>query len=300
MRLNKIWGIALVCGVALAGSAVWAAPYSHDKAMNVAVINNIDIGYVVAGEVDAPAVMLIMGLTASHRLWPEALVNGLVDAGYRVVLFDNRDTGDSARLDQLGTPVLWWEMVKNTLGFDVNAPYTLGDMADDTIGVMDELGIERAHIVGASMGGMIAQTLAARYPERTRSLVSIMSTTGAPHLPEAEDEAGEGLQNLGDSAGEVAANLRAMGMYPEAMPRQLMAIIAAGDRTAEVAGIRAPTLVVHGAVDPLLPLAHGEHTHQTISHSAYEVYAEMAHDFPEDVVPKLVARMSEFFRNSQN
>lgn len=279
-------------------SSAFADGYSVDKELNVAVINDIDIGYIVAGEVDAPPVVLIMGLTASHRLWPENFVDQLTASGYRVVLFDNRDTGASQRMDHLGEPTLWWEMIKSAIGFDVSAPYSLGDMAQDTIGVMDELGIKKAHIVGASMGGMIAQTVAARFPERTLTLTSIMSTTGAPDLPEPEGDAGSNLQDLGGAEGDRAQQLNDLGIYPTAMPRQLLAIVAAGDRTLEVASIKSPTLVVHGKDDPLLPVAHGQRTHETISGSSYVVYDGMAHNLPDTVVGQLVQEMVGLFERS--
>ena len=287
--------ILFALALALVSLHADARPYSRDRAMDVAVINNIDIAYTVAGEFDAPAVLLIMGLTGSHRLWGEDFVNGLVDAGYRVVLFDNRDTGDSARLDALGEPTLWWEFLKNWLGFDVNAPYTLRDMATDGVQLLDSLGIDKAHIVGASMGGMIAQVIAAEHPERTATLVSIMSTTGAPHLPEASEEASQGLTDIGGTEGDAVAALHDAGIYPEAMPRQLMAIIEAGDRSAQVATISRPTLVLHGAQDTLLPPPHGEHTHSLIEGSQYKVYEGMGHDMPEAVVPALVGDIVAHF-----
>ena len=119
------------------------------------------------------------------------MVKGLEQAGYRVLLLDNRDVGGSTRFDEWGQPTLWWQLLKNQLGFDVDAPYTLNDMAADTIALMDLLELEDAHVVGASMGGMIAQVIAARYPQRTRTLVSIMSSTGAPHLPPPTAEASD-------------------------------------------------------------------------------------------------------------
>ncbi len=271
------------------------ARYTLEQPMTVAQVNGIDLAYTTVGEEQAPAVLMVMGLTGSHRLWGEDIVNGLVDNGYRVVLFDNRDTGDSARLDELGTPTLWWEMVKNMLGFDVNAPYSLKDMADDGVALLDLLGVQRAHIVGASMGGMIAQIIAAEYPERTASLVSIMSTTGAPHLPQGEPEAQDGLMDIAGSEGDVAAQLNAIGIYPEAMPRQMMAIVAAGDRSEQVRGISVPTLVVHGENDTLLPPPHGAHTHELINGSKYVVYEGMGHDLPEAVVPQIVSAMSTHF-----
>jgi len=281
------------------GMLLWAsiaqADYSRDQAMTKINVNGVEIAYTQAGDVSAPPVLLVMGLTASHRLWGEDFVNGIIDAGYRVVLFDNRDTGESARLDALGTPTLWWQMLKATIGLDVDAPYSLNDMAADAIAVLDALQIERAHIVGASMGGMIAQIIAADYPERTKSLVSIMSTTGAPHLPEAQGGAGNDLLELGDSEGDVQAQLEEMGMFPDAMPRQLMAIISAGDRSEAVSRIKAPTLVLHGEDDNLLPKEHGQHTHELISGSEFIVYQGMGHDMPAQVVPLMLQAMAEHF-----
>ena len=188
--------------------------YSRDQPVTVAPLNGIDIAYKAVGEVDNPPVLMVMGLTASHRLWGEDVINGLVDAGYRVILFDNRDTGDSEFLDELGTPVLWWEMLKSAVGFSVSSPYSLKDMAADGVAVMDQLDVDQAHIVGASMGGMIAQVIAAEYPERALSLVSIMSTTGAPHLPEPQDQAADGLMEMGSSEGDAAARTARDGHLP--------------------------------------------------------------------------------------
>lgn len=285
---------ALVAAETLPGSAPGSL-YSRDQPVTVAPLNGIDIAYKTVGEADDPPVLMVMGLTASHRLWGEDVINGLVASGYRVILFDNRDTGDSSFLDELGTPVLWWELLKNAVGFDISAPYSLQDMAADGIAVLDQLDIERAHIVGASMGGMIAQVIAAQHSDRALSLVSIMSTTGAPHLPEPEDQASEGLMEMGGSEGEAAARLHAMGIYPEAMPRQLLAIMSAGDRSSQVADIAVPTLVLHGEDDTLLQPAHGAHTHELISGSKFVVYEGMGHNMPAEVVPALVAEMVNHF-----
>ena len=284
----------LVMALAFATS-VEARTYSHDKAMEVATINGVELAYTVAGDVQAPAVILVMGLTASHKLWPEALVNGLTEQGYRVVLFDNRDTGDSERLARMGEPTLWWQMLKNVVGFGVDAPYKLSDMAQDVVGVMDELGIKQGHVVGASMGGMIAQIVAAEHSDRVSSLVSIMSTTGAPDLPEAQDGAGGDLMEIGGAEEDQTRALNEMGIFPGAFTRQLLAIVDAGDRTEQVKSIGVPTLVVHGAKDPLLPLPHGERTHENIAGSRMVVYDNMAHDLPDDVVPQLVTELVSHF-----
>lgn len=299
----RILSAVLFAAVMFAGSAVaeilpdaaTAGPYSRDQPVTVAPLNGIDIAYKTIGEADDPPVLMVMGLTASHRLWGEDVVNGLVASGYQVILFDNRDTGDSSFLDELGTPTLWWEFLKNAIGFEISAPYSLQDMAADGIAVLDQLEIERAHIVGASMGGMIAQVIAAEHADRALSLVSIMSTTGAPHLPEPEDQASEGLLEMGGSEGDAATRLHAMGIYPEAMPRQLMAIMSAGDRSAQVADISVPTLVLHGEDDTLLQPEHGAHTHELITGSKFVVYEGMGHNMPAEVVPALVAEMVSHF-----
>lgn len=283
--------LPLLAATALAG-------YSREQPMTVAELNGIDIAYTTTGAAEGPAVLMVMGLTGSHRLWGEDLINGLAAEGYRVILFDNRDTGESARLDELGTPSLWWQLFKNWAGFEVDAPYSLADMADDGIAVLDALDIDQAHIVGASMGGMIAQIMAAEHPDRALTLVSIMSTTGAPHLPPPAEQASDGLLNIASADGDAGSRLEDIGIYPEAMPRQLMAIIAAGDRTAQVQTIATPTLVLHGENDTLLPPPHGAHTHENIAGSRYVVYPEMGHDMPEAVVPLIIADMVQHFEGA--
>ena len=214
--------------------------------------------------------------------------------GYEILLLDNRDTGASTRFDDWGQPTLWWELLKYKLGFSVNAPYTLNDMASDITGLMAAVGYDKAHIIGASMGGMIAQIVAAQHPEKTQSLISIMSTTGAPHLPPPTEEAEQRLRNLaiGEAAAEREQAIRDRGFYPESMQRHLMAIFKVGDRSAEVATISAPTLVIHGADDGLVPPEHGEHTASLIKGSAFSLVSGMAHDMPEEVIPLLVQQMT--------
>jgi pimeloyl-ACP methyl ester carboxylesterase len=143
---------------------------------------------------------------------------------------------------------------------------------------------------------MIAQIIAAEHATRVLTLVSIMSTTGAPHLPEAEEHASDSLLEIAEAEGDATTRLHEMGIYPEAMPRQLMAIISAGDRTEQVQTISVPTLVLHGADDTLLPPAHGEHTHQMIEGSRYVVIEDMGHNLPEPVVPQVVAEMVVHFQ----
>ena len=271
--------------------------YKSDQGTAIVDVNGVSIAYTTAGEEGSPSVLMIMGLMASHRVWPEEIVNEFVNAGYRVVLFDNRDTGDSDRLDRLGKPKLWWKFLVNSLGFEVNAPYTLLDMAEDGIAVLDVLEIQSAHIVGASMGGMIAQTIASEYPERTKSLVSIMSTTGAKHLPEMTNETEGNFRNFGDgNFGEInVEQMRSYGFYPESMPRQLTAIFHAGDRSEQVKNINVKTLVQHGANDPLLPPDHGRHTAELIEGSKLVIYEGMGHNLPPEVLPTVISDMLDFF-----
>ena len=235
-----------------------------------------------------------MGLGGSNVAWGDALISGLADGGYEILLLDNRDTGASTRFDEWGQPVLWWELLKYQFGFSVNAPYTLNDMGADIAGLMEVTGYDSAHIIGASMGGMIAQIVAAKYPDKTRSLISIMSTTNAPHLPPPTDEAEMNLRNLatGEAQPEREQSIRDRGFYPESMQRHLMAIFKTGDRSAEVGTISAPTLVLHGADDGLVPPEHGEHTASLIAESRFLLIEGMAHNMPEDVIPILVSEMT--------
>ena len=267
--------------------------YNLDQPMSLIEVNGVSIAYTTTGEQENTPVLMIMGLMGSHKVWGEEIVNGLVDAGYRVILFDNRDTGESENLDRLGKPNLYWKFAMNSLGIDFSAPYTLSDMALDGLGILDHLGIEEAHIVGASMGGMIAQTLAYEYPERVKSLVSIMSTTGAPHLSQMSQRNEQNFRNAGEMDQE---RVHAYGFFPEAMPRQMTAIMKAGDRSEQVSSINVSTLVQHGVNDTLLPPDHGEHTAELISGSELKIYENMGHNLPPSVLPVLLEDMVTFFK----
>ncbi len=282
-------------------SALWLgslniySDYSINQPTDLININGVSIAYTTAGEEENPSVLMIMGLMGSHKVWGETIVNGLVDSGYRVILFDNRDTGESENLDRLGKPNLYWKFAMSYLGVDFSSPYTLTDMALDGIGVLDHLGIERAHIVGASMGGMIAQTIASKFPERTKRLVSIMSTTGASHLSQMSESNEQNFNNAGGWDKDVA---HSYGFYPEAMPRQLTAIFKAGDRSEQVRSIKVPTLVQHGINDTLLPPDHGEHTAQLIRNSKLKIYKKMGHNLPPEVLPLVIEDMVSFFKEN--
>ena len=276
--------------------AEYSRTYLDSYPLKMASVGELDIAYrIVEPRPDKPKVAVIMGLGGSNVAWGDALISGLANGGYEILLLDNRDTGDSTRFDEWGQPVLWWELLKYQLGFSVNAPYTLDDMGADIAGLMDAVGYDEAHIIGASMGGMIAQIVAAQYPEKTRSLISIMSTTNAPHLPAPTDEAENRLRNLatGEAEADREQAIRDRGFYPESMQRHLMAIFKTGDRSDEVATIAAPTLVLHGADDGLVPPEHGRHTASLIPDSRFLLVEGMAHDMPEDIIPLLVDEMTD-------
>jgi pimeloyl-ACP methyl ester carboxylesterase len=236
---------------------------------------------------------MVMGLLASHKVWGETIVNGLVDSGYRVILFDNRDTGDSEKLDRLGKPNLYWKYFLYSLGIGFSAPYTLEDMAYDGVALLDHLEIEEAHIVGASMGGMIAQIIASKYPDKTTSLVSLMSSSRIPKTSEISNGNQENLRNMENIDEEGA---RGYGFYPRAMPRQLTAIFKAGDRSDIVKNISVPTLVLHGENDALLPVSYGRLTAELIPDSTFKVYKNMGHNLPKEVIPVLIEDIVNFYK----
>jgi len=279
----------------LVGKAEYSRTYLDSYPLQMAAVDELDIAYrIVEPGPDRSKVVVIMGLGGSNVAWGDALISGLANGGYEILLLDNRDTGDSTRFDDWGQPVLWWELLKYRLGFSVNAPYTLNDMGADIAGLMDAVGYNEAHIIGASMGGMIAQIVAAQYPAKTRSLISIMSTTNAPHLPPPTDEAEMRLRNLatGEAEADREQSIRDRGFYPESMQRHLMAIFKTGDRSDEVATIAAPTLVLHGADDGLVPPEHGRHTASLIPDSRFLLIEGMEHNMPEDIIPLLVDEMT--------
>lgn len=266
-----------------------------------------------------PVVLLIMGLGMQLTAWPPEMVQALLDAGYRVVRFDNRDAGLSQHLEALGKPRLLWAGLKFRLGWRITPPYRLQDMAADALGVLDALQIEQAHIVGVSMGGMIAQRLALLASARILSLSSIMSSSGARGLPEAQpavtrvllsrpankslEAAIEHTIKLFKAIGSPGfpmdeASLRQQvsaaagrSLYPVGILRQMVAILADSTRAAALAGIRAPTLVLHGLADPLVPFACGEDTARRIPGARLVGIDGMGHDLPPAVVTQLLAHL---------
>ena len=277
--------------------------------------NGIDITYEDKGPRDAPVILLVMGLGGQLTLWPDEFVDALNAHGFRTIRYDNRDVGLSTRFEAAGVPNLKWMFVKAALRLPVRPAYTLADMAADGIALLDHLGVVQAHIVGASMGAMISQHIAARYPDRTLSLTSIMSTTGNPRLPRANKDAMAVLANRpmsGDPEAMIAYSVRAArvigspaypaeeerlqrrvrgdferGWYPQGVARQMAAIVADGDRRAMLKTIAAPTLVIHGEADPLVPLAGGKDTAASIPGARLMTIPGMGHDLPLALVDTL-------------
>jgi len=277
--------------------------------------NGITIEYEDHGDADAPVVLLIMGLGAQLVRWPIELVDDLVARGYRVIRFDNRDVGLSTKFDHAGTPNIVWTAMIQQFGRTPPVPYTLQDMAADAVGLLDALNIEAAHIVGASMGGMIAQLVAGSWPERTLSLTSIMSTTGRSDCsrptmratavllrhPRSDDL--EAIVAHGTLAANVvggrfpmedaflAERIRSETLrnrHPAGFMRQMAAIIADGDRSTRLARITAPTLVIHGSDDPLVPVSGGRETARAIPGARLLEIDGMGHTLPPQVLPQIV------------
>jgi pimeloyl-ACP methyl ester carboxylesterase len=270
--------------------------------------NGIELEYETFGDAGDPALLLVMGLGAQMTAWDGAFCQRLASEGFHVIRYDNRDVGLSTRTDGPAPDIA------AVMGGDTStATYRVDDMADDAAGLLDALGIEQAHVVGASMGGMIAQAIAIRHPKRTASLCSIMSTTGdrgvgAP-TPEAmgalmrppattREEAIEGAVASGKILSPVhfdeaktrdrAGQTYDRAFYPTGMQRQLAAIMASADRTADLGKVSVPTLVIHGRPDPLVTLSGGEATAKAIPGADLLVLDEMGHDMPEPLWPVIV------------
>ncbi|MEO6123179.1 MAG: alpha/beta hydrolase [Ilumatobacteraceae bacterium] len=275
----------------------------------------ISLEYETFGSPADPALLLIMGFTAQMTLWPEAFCSELAECGRFVIRFDNRDCGLSTKLD--GVQVDVGAVVVAALAEDPAVmpavPYTLSDMATDAVGLLDHLGIAAAHIAGASMGGMIAQTFAIEHSDRTLSLISIMSTTGEPEVSTPSPEAGAALlaapptereAYIESAVGSMVWKSKKYGdldttrveyardydrsFYPDGSPRQLAAIYASGRRTDALAALDTPTLVIHGRDDTLIPMEGGLRTSELVSGSKLLLLADMGHDLPEPLWPTVI------------
>jgi pimeloyl-ACP methyl ester carboxylesterase len=288
--------------------------------MPLAVANGIQIAYDTFGDPASPALLLIAGNGAQLLVWDAEFCGLLANTGLFVIRFDNRDAGLSTKFGAAGIPDSLAAIQAALAGRQVKAPYTLDDMADDAVGLLSALGLEKAHICGASMGGMIAQVVAYRHPERVLSLTSIMSTTGNFRLPQGNPETlarvvapspterdayVEHMQALwrtiwspGFSFEE--ARVRAFleksydrSFYPQGMARQNLAILACGDRRPRLATIKAPTLVIHGTDDPLIPVEGGEDTVRSIPGAHLHLIRGMGHDIPKAAWAELIGELSQ-------
>jgi pimeloyl-ACP methyl ester carboxylesterase len=279
--------------------------------------NGVELYYEESGPADAPVILLVMGLGTQMIAWPEPFIKGLAAKGFRVIHYDNRDIGQSQHLHGAPAPNLIWAMLASRLGLPLNLAYRLSDMAADGAALLDALRIEKAHVVGASMGGMIAQLMASNHPERVATMTSIMSSSGRPGLPGPSPElrrrmlakrpsnptreeaialsvAGLKMMSFPDSTRtpdafeQVAGRAYDRGYHPLGAKRQLLAVLADGSRVSRLKTIKAPALVIHGRADPLVPMAGSEDIARHIPGARLEIIDEMAHDLPPSQVGRMV------------
>lgn len=279
--------------------------------------NGLQIEVDVQGPPQGEPLLLIMGLGMQLLGWPEELVAELVARGFRVIRLDNRDAGLSQGFERVGVPSLLHASLRYTLRLRVASPYTLADMAADALGVLDALGVACAHVCGASMGGMIAQHLAAQHPGRVKSLTLVMTTSGARHLPQPRLAVRQALlaRPRSNAVPDVVAHLERLlhvigsplyrpdparqrqrleamvrrAWRPDGTARQLLAVAADGDRSALLGRITAPTRVVHGEADPLVPVGAARDLLRQIAGAQPDLVPGMGHDLPLALMPRLAA-----------
>jgi pimeloyl-ACP methyl ester carboxylesterase len=275
--------------------------------------NGITLEYEERGEKSGAPLVLIMGLGQQLTAWPEELVNGLAEQGFRVIRFDNRDSGLSTRISgQVPNVLLQYLLAR--LGIKLQVPYTLGDMAGDTVGLMDALKIESAHIAGVSMGGMIAQIIAGRYKSRVKTLTCMLTTSGNPRAARPQREVIQNMINrpknldretwidyychmftlIGspdtdreDLRRRVTLNVD-RALYPQGTARQLAAILHNGSRVRLLKEVQAPTLVISGSVDPMVPPGGGRDLAANVKGARFELVEGMGHDLPVRLIPRIV------------
>lgn len=288
---------------------------------------NVEIAYEDWGDLQHPPLLLIMGLGAQMLFWPDDFCRQLVQRGFRVIRFDNRDVGQSTHtVEQCKTPFLWL-MARAQLGIQTKVPYSLVDMAADAAGVLDALHITRAHVIGASMGGMIAQVFAAQYPQRVESLIIFFSSTNQPLLPplspsllfgffrrppegatlaQQKQQQKDLLHAIGsrtypaDDAGLslLLDHVYARGVDPEGPRRQFCAVLGTGDLRRFSKTIQAPTLVIHGTEDRLVSRAAGKAIQKAIVGAKMEIIPGMAHDLPYPLWPLFIDLIAEHIDSS--
>lgn len=286
--------------------------------MPIASVNGIDLYHEDAGDPGAPVILLIMGLGRQIIAWPPEFIADLVARGFRVISFDNRDIGLSTHLHAAPVRNLAIAIGAQLLGIRLKPAYSLDHMAQDALALLDALGIAQAHVVGVSMGGMIAQIIAATAPDRVHSLTSIMSTSGARGLPGASPALRRQLIAPRNDSNAIAHDIRVLELTsfpdparpaaafadfaarsharasnPRGTQRQLLAILADGSRADRLTRITAPTLVIHGAADPLVPPAGGRDTAARIKGARFELIEAMAHDLPPSQLPLLAALIGD-------
>ena len=304
--------VALLCGL----PAFAAQPCSVQVPTLTAEVGDVRLAYQSIGRDSDPALLLVMGLGGQLIHWPDEVVERLCQQGFRVIRFDNRDVGLSNWVATAPEINLTYEALRYRLGLSVAAPYGLRDMARDALGLLDSLKIERAHVLGASMGGMIAQHMADIAPERVQSLTLVMTSSGAQGLPAPSGElltllarrdapnrtvALEQQADLLAALGSPAVSddrqlllLQAQVAYdrafnPEGVQRQLLAILAEPSRVELLNRLQVPTLVVHGTADPLLPVMHGVHVAAHIKGSELRLIPGLAHRFQDAFKEPLLA-----------
>ncbi|HOB15307.1 MAG TPA: alpha/beta hydrolase [Novosphingobium sp.] len=290
--------------------------------------NGITIEYETHGDPANPPLLLVMGLGAQLTLWPIELVEALVARGYYVIRHDNRDIGLSEKFGHAGVPNFRRVALLRALGLRPRVPYKLSDMAEDAVALLDVLGIRQAHVVGASMGGMIAQLMAINHPDRLLSMTSIMSTTGNRRLPPPQPEAMKALLDRAPAYATLEQVIpigirvaRAIGsplypsqeerlreritrdynrsFYPEGAARQISAIMADGDRRKRLKGVKVPSLVIHGVDDPLVPVEGGRDTAAHIPGAKLLEVPGMGHDLPLELVDTIADAIADHAASAQ-
>lgn len=278
--------------------------------------NGINIAFDDYGDINDPVILMLMGLSLPSSAWPTEILQGLVARGYRVITPDNRDCGLSQSMDHLKTTNFRWQILRNWLGLNIDAPYQLSDMMRDQVELLNELGVDKFHLVGLSMGGMIAQLIAIHNPQRVLSLSSIMSTSARRGLPgprknvlrmivrrpqnssesarlsHAEEIwkllSGPGHKVSEEQLRQFVRRIYDRGMNPVGTGRQLLAILAAPSRVAELGQLRMPVQVIHGDADPLVPVECGRDTAKSVPGAVIHEIKGMGHDLPQQLYPLFV------------
>lgn len=290
-------------------------------------IDNTTICYKAFGNPKHPCIILIMGIEGQLINWPEELTQGLANQGFYVITFDNRDVGLSSYYDQLETPDIFSAITDLQQGKIFRPPYTLNDMTSDIIKLMDSLQINKAHIAGISMGGMLAQIFALEYPTRVLSLIVIATTSGDPDLPSAKPAVMNyffkpkkpvedietyvsskinlyKIYNHPDHFNEEKIRKLAVQAYqrayhPQGFKRHLLAMIVAEPRGAKLKQLKIPSLIIHGDYDPVFPIEHGQQLAQCLLNSQLVIIKKMGHGLPECLCPKLVEVIANFINKAE-